>query len=535
MSHHNVTPLFDDSDEKQKEPSKKASSTKRACPDADVIVCPDAFDIDDFTLKTKRKKKKRKLTPSRHDDEPNLCSICLEPLNSSGYHQICSLKCGHIFGRKCIEKTVKKNGLCPICKNKASVAHIRSLFNTRVSVRDTGDRDYWVCLSLWLCSLRAPHALDVQVNKHRDTVTRLNKTLYQIDCMQTKIGKLRNQNRNLQETNKTLKAGTTRSLSVSLLGVDRQLSIHPSELVKMKGKYELEKEQRIELMAECQFQQEQVLEAQGSKDKAKTPQEGAQQPRNYRTLPWDMFKFNDGDDSNSNSNVKDSEQRRSEHQAILIADRVGIPLQTSLLKKIACSGSGVLAFSNNADRVFLSNSNPPHFDIRIECLMRRTGVMGAIKRCHVQRINDIRCCPGASQQQLLSVSSDKTIAVSDLRTQSKQLFVPLPSAGRSCLWSTGRVYVFAGCDDGTLCVLDLRMNRNRQSHCKRLNGATRPIHSLATRNDEIVVSSDQHCFVAKEQDLMSARNTSFAPFISEGNARIASCGYNAQCDSIVLS
>lgn len=34
------------------------------------------------------------------------CLICFEKFHSTGKHRIVSLRCGHIFGRECIEKWV---------------------------------------------------------------------------------------------------------------------------------------------------------------------------------------------------------------------------------------------------------------------------------------------------------------------------------------------------------------------------------------------------------------------------------------------
>ncbi|KAH9324709.1 hypothetical protein KI387_004887, partial [Taxus chinensis] len=38
------------------------------------------------------------------NDHDGICSICMEPWTANGEHQICSLACGHYFGRSCIRK-----------------------------------------------------------------------------------------------------------------------------------------------------------------------------------------------------------------------------------------------------------------------------------------------------------------------------------------------------------------------------------------------------------------------------------------------
>ena len=46
------------------------------------------------------------------------CPICLEPWDSSGEHRICALKCGHLFGLKCLQRWADRNLSCPCCKGK---------------------------------------------------------------------------------------------------------------------------------------------------------------------------------------------------------------------------------------------------------------------------------------------------------------------------------------------------------------------------------------------------------------------------------
>eukprot|EP01084_Bolivina_argentea_P061417 112237_1 len=185
-----LVPMLDDLDE----PLDTNSSKRRKIND-------DESD-DDIAMKRRSRKKKTKTKIAN-------CSICLEYMNSSGNHQICCLKCGHIFGRRCIEHTLRKNGLCPICKKTARVNDIRNLFNANISVRDIGDRDIWE-------------------NKYHLAMNKLQHQLMRTQSFQTKLNKLKNTNNNLQQTNKTLKL----------------------ELLKMKSQYHNEQNQRIELLTQ---------------------------------------------------------------------------------------------------------------------------------------------------------------------------------------------------------------------------------------------------------------------------------------------
>jgi hypothetical protein len=66
------------------------------------------------------------------DDESNTCQICLSVWSSHGLHQLCSLKCGHFFGRSCIERVLRDQGRtsrhCPLCNQPAKESDIRLHF-----------------------------------------------------------------------------------------------------------------------------------------------------------------------------------------------------------------------------------------------------------------------------------------------------------------------------------------------------------------------------------------------------------------------
>lgn len=62
-----------------------------------------------------------------HLENSTICQICLDPWKSSGDHVGASLKCGHLFGLKCIENwfSLNKAKLCPICKASNTKNDIR--------------------------------------------------------------------------------------------------------------------------------------------------------------------------------------------------------------------------------------------------------------------------------------------------------------------------------------------------------------------------------------------------------------------------
>ncbi|ELR16865.1 zinc finger, C3HC4 type (RING finger) domain containing protein [Acanthamoeba castellanii str. Neff] len=95
----------------------------------------DAKDDDVFQQDHKKSHKKAKVE-HQLPESASQCTICLDSWQSSGPHKICSLKCGHLFGRSCIEKWLRNNKLCPMCKAKAQRSHIRPLFVQHLIVVD---------------------------------------------------------------------------------------------------------------------------------------------------------------------------------------------------------------------------------------------------------------------------------------------------------------------------------------------------------------------------------------------------------------
>ncbi|KAK4536106.1 hypothetical protein CDCA_CDCA07G2131 [Cyanidium caldarium] len=61
------------------------------------------------------------------------CSVCFEVWSTSGPHQLCCLRCGHMFGWSCLERWLRQQRRaaersCPQCKQRASLADVRLLY-----------------------------------------------------------------------------------------------------------------------------------------------------------------------------------------------------------------------------------------------------------------------------------------------------------------------------------------------------------------------------------------------------------------------
>ncbi|KAI8091208.1 uncharacterized protein B0P05DRAFT_583733 [Gilbertella persicaria] len=92
--------------------------------------------------------KKHKLDLETEED-CHACTICSENWDAKGDHCLVSLKCGHLFGKKCIVRWIidrsKKLGgskaPCPMCMKAARQSDIRIVLPTRIAVKDTTQSD----------------------------------------------------------------------------------------------------------------------------------------------------------------------------------------------------------------------------------------------------------------------------------------------------------------------------------------------------------------------------------------------------------
>ncbi|KAI8039558.1 hypothetical protein M5D96_006972 [Drosophila gunungcola] len=60
------------------------------------------------------------------------CSICLSPWESEGAHRLVSLRCGHLFGNKCIRTALRQSRQCPICMKRAHPADVRKIYGRSI-------------------------------------------------------------------------------------------------------------------------------------------------------------------------------------------------------------------------------------------------------------------------------------------------------------------------------------------------------------------------------------------------------------------
>ncbi|KAJ4773961.1 E3 ubiquitin-protein ligase RFWD3 [Rhynchospora pubera] len=65
------------------------------------------------------------------------CPICMDTWSPEGLHRVCCIPCGHIYGRSCLEKWLRKcgnKGKCPQCNSKFNPKQIINLYAPRIVV-----------------------------------------------------------------------------------------------------------------------------------------------------------------------------------------------------------------------------------------------------------------------------------------------------------------------------------------------------------------------------------------------------------------
>lgn len=73
-------------------------------------------------------------------ESASTCMICMEEWTIGSAHRICCLKCGHLFGRSCIERWIREKGQqakCPNCNKPARRVDIRDLWCKSIKAYDS--------------------------------------------------------------------------------------------------------------------------------------------------------------------------------------------------------------------------------------------------------------------------------------------------------------------------------------------------------------------------------------------------------------
>nr|XP_012805329.2 E3 ubiquitin-protein ligase RFWD3 isoform X1 [Jaculus jaculus]XP_044986141.1 E3 ubiquitin-protein ligase RFWD3 isoform X1 [Jaculus jaculus] len=97
------------------------------------------------TTSKQQSPEKSSVLPSASVDEEedgDTCTICLEQWTNAGDHRLSALRCGHLFGYKCISKWLKgQTRKCPQCNKKARHSDIVVLYARTLRALDTSEQE----------------------------------------------------------------------------------------------------------------------------------------------------------------------------------------------------------------------------------------------------------------------------------------------------------------------------------------------------------------------------------------------------------
>ncbi|XP_005862680.1 PREDICTED: E3 ubiquitin-protein ligase RFWD3 isoform X1 [Myotis brandtii] len=106
------------------------------------VICSDGRDT---FPKQQSPQKSSSLLPSASTDEEeegDTCTICLEQWTNAGDHRLSALRCGHLFGFRCISKWLKgPTRKCPQCNKKAKHSDIVVLYARTLRALDTSEHE----------------------------------------------------------------------------------------------------------------------------------------------------------------------------------------------------------------------------------------------------------------------------------------------------------------------------------------------------------------------------------------------------------
>lgn len=103
-----------------------------------------AIPPDDTAAKVEPEEESKPNPLNDSSEVVDTCLICCEPFTSTSEHRVVSLKCGHIFGKECIERWLKlkdSKKRCPKCNTINNKNDIRIIYAKSIVSIDTSELD----------------------------------------------------------------------------------------------------------------------------------------------------------------------------------------------------------------------------------------------------------------------------------------------------------------------------------------------------------------------------------------------------------
>ncbi|XP_017386042.1 E3 ubiquitin-protein ligase RFWD3 isoform X1 [Cebus imitator] len=156
---------------------------------------------DETLPKQPSSQKSNPLPPSASVDEEegDTCTICLEQWTNAGDHRLSALRCGHLFGYRCISTWLKGQvRKCPQCNKKAKHSDIVVLYARTLRALDTSEQEHMKSSLLKEQMLRKQAELEsaqcrLQLQVLTDECTRLQSRVKDLQRLMS------HQNQNLKQ------------------------------------------------------------------------------------------------------------------------------------------------------------------------------------------------------------------------------------------------------------------------------------------------------------------------------------------------
>ncbi|KCZ81870.1 hypothetical protein H312_00771 [Anncaliia algerae PRA339] len=120
-----------------------------------------------------------------NEEGEDSCPICLCNYTTTGDHKIVSLKCGHLFGKQCIESWFNRRStaLCPKCCMKSKKTEIRPVFASKIIAIDSVKEEETIKELNQERKLRMD--LQIENDKLKTTINYLNNELLKKESLKT--------------------------------------------------------------------------------------------------------------------------------------------------------------------------------------------------------------------------------------------------------------------------------------------------------------------------------------------------------------
>mmetsp|Transcript_39413 Transcript_39413/g.76590 ORF Transcript_39413/g.76590 Transcript_39413/m.76590 type:complete len:876 (+) Transcript_39413:26-2653(+) len=480
--------------------------------------------------KTKRTKKEKKLNraqsePSasqqRLEDEMTRCPICFDNWHTSGAHRICVLKCGHLFGKKCAEKWIRKNKNCPQCKSKAKKGDIRLLFVTRIRAADVSLRD------------RLKHERKARMKVEWD-LKQLNRKFRVVKAKLAQLQWMHSHSSSHSSTHdrehdfrvpQTPNQNTSQYAAATTLlenasSASPSPSLLPGSSNSISPKFE-------------------VLQSSG------VPKPSTTERPNENVERMQESNAPDSDAKSTSTAVGTSKRLTMGTKAEVQPPNSGNDRGFKRIAKIPCSGSRVLGFVQNGESLLVTCDRPLNgpSNHTSQYGIERVSTIDPLHREYIPiHSKTIRGLAVSKEEPniVLTAALDKRLVLTSLSAKAKVLEFKASSKPWSCAWEpSSRNLLYAGMDAGKIVLFDTRKPGQRllESSCP----SKKPVHTLmrvefSNQSGLLASTFDGAFFLPSNGSMLNDANGKWVTIASKDKkASIGSASFDEASQSLMVS